>query len=249
MRWLGDVGNIYVWQERYSRAVERLAREENVPLVDVRGAFLDYGHLEQTLCADGTHPNTVGQGLITKAFQDFGRGLPAGRSDRLTEGQKYGSVLKTDPYFLQLFEDVDAEGCLTVQIFQRFHPLYARLGGFPAVGRHTEEGLDIRLICQMEGEVHRNDGLIGEALVGSFFFLVGVGRIVEDPLQLPQMVGAGYHIEKMASGLQDPAGIRQWPGGRSSPAAGLPFHPQREDDSRRPLRIPPAFPVWRPAGG
>ena len=50
-------------------------REENVPLVDVRGAFLDYGHLEQTLCADGTHPNTVGQGLITKAFQDFGRGL------------------------------------------------------------------------------------------------------------------------------------------------------------------------------
>ena len=39
MRWLGDVGNIYVWQERYSRAVERLAREENVPLVDVRGAF------------------------------------------------------------------------------------------------------------------------------------------------------------------------------------------------------------------
>ena len=75
MRWLGDVGNIYVWQERYSRAVERLAREENVPLVDVRGVFLDYGHLEQTLCADGTHPNTVGQGLITKAFQDFGRGL------------------------------------------------------------------------------------------------------------------------------------------------------------------------------
>ena len=75
MRWLGDVGNIYVWQERYSRAVERLAREENVPLVDVRGAFLDYGHLEQTLCADGTHPNTVGQGLITKAFQEFGRGL------------------------------------------------------------------------------------------------------------------------------------------------------------------------------
>ena len=59
----------------HTNAVERLAREENVPLVDVRGAFLDYGHLEQTLCADGTHPNTVGQGLITKAFQDFGRGL------------------------------------------------------------------------------------------------------------------------------------------------------------------------------
>lgn len=75
LRWLGDVGNIYAWQERYSRAVERLAREENVPLVDVRGAFLDHGHLEQALCADGTHPNTLGQGLITRAFQDFGRSL------------------------------------------------------------------------------------------------------------------------------------------------------------------------------
>lgn len=75
LRWLGDVGNIYAWQERYSRAVERLAREENVPLVDVRGAFLDHGHLEQVLCADGTHPNSQGQALITRAFQDFGRDL------------------------------------------------------------------------------------------------------------------------------------------------------------------------------
>ncbi len=77
MRWLGDVGNIYAWQERYSRAVERLAREEDVPLVDVRGAFLDHGHLERTLCADGTHPNTEGQKLITRAFQEFGRELRA----------------------------------------------------------------------------------------------------------------------------------------------------------------------------
>lgn len=73
MKWLGDVGNISAWQERYSRAVERLAREEQVPLVDVRGAFLDHGHLEQLLCADGTHPNTEGQKLITQAFQSFGR--------------------------------------------------------------------------------------------------------------------------------------------------------------------------------
>ena len=31
--WLGDVSNIYAHQERYSRAVESLAREERVPLV------------------------------------------------------------------------------------------------------------------------------------------------------------------------------------------------------------------------
>ena len=41
----------------------------------LRGAFLDHGHLEQTLCADGTHPNSEGQALITRAFQEFGRGL------------------------------------------------------------------------------------------------------------------------------------------------------------------------------
>ena len=35
--WLGDLSNIYAHQERYSRAVESLAREEAVPLVDVRG--------------------------------------------------------------------------------------------------------------------------------------------------------------------------------------------------------------------
>ncbi|MBR3641643.1 MAG: SGNH/GDSL hydrolase family protein [Oscillibacter sp.] len=72
LRWLGDVQNIYSWQERYSRAVERLAREEDVPLVDVRGAFLDHGHIETLLCADGTHPNSEGQQVITQAFREFG---------------------------------------------------------------------------------------------------------------------------------------------------------------------------------
>lgn len=71
MRWLGDVNNIYAWQENYSRAVERLAASEDVALVDVRGAFLDHGHLEDLICEDGTHPNSAGQALITKAFSSF----------------------------------------------------------------------------------------------------------------------------------------------------------------------------------
>ena len=69
--WLGDVSNIYAHQERYSRAVESLAREEDVPLVDVRGAFLAHGHLETLLCEDGTHPNSTGQALIGQAFRKF----------------------------------------------------------------------------------------------------------------------------------------------------------------------------------
>ena len=74
-RWLGDPCNIYAHQERYSRTVERLAWEEQVPLVDVRGEFLANGHLGQLMCLDGTHPNSAGQKLIAKAFLDFGHRL------------------------------------------------------------------------------------------------------------------------------------------------------------------------------
>lgn len=71
MSWLGDVNNIYAWQENYSRSVERLAAAEGVDLVDLRGAFLDHGHIEELMCEDGTHPNSAGQALITRAFQGF----------------------------------------------------------------------------------------------------------------------------------------------------------------------------------
>ena len=69
--WLGCECNIYAHQEKYSRTVERLAWEERIPLVDIRGAFLENGRLGTLMCADGTHPNSTGQTLITKAFRDF----------------------------------------------------------------------------------------------------------------------------------------------------------------------------------
>ena len=70
-QWLGCECNIYAHQEKYSRTVERLAWEEQIPLVDIRGAFLENGRLGTLMCADGTHPNSAGQALITKAFRDF----------------------------------------------------------------------------------------------------------------------------------------------------------------------------------
>lgn len=70
-RWLGDVETIYTHQERYSQAVERLAREEGAALVDLRGAFLARGNVGGLLCEDGTHPNSAGQALIGGAFRDF----------------------------------------------------------------------------------------------------------------------------------------------------------------------------------
>jgi len=71
LRWLGDVHLIYRWQERYSRAVEKIAAETDTLLVDLRGAFLKHRSLEPLLCADGTHPNTEGQKIITQAFLEF----------------------------------------------------------------------------------------------------------------------------------------------------------------------------------
>ena len=76
VHWLGDVEHIYRWQESYSRMVERLAREERVPLIDLRGAFLrDDRRPEALLCADGIHPSMLGQGLIFETLSDFLRGL------------------------------------------------------------------------------------------------------------------------------------------------------------------------------
>lgn len=69
--WLGSACNIYAHQERYSRAVERLAQEENTPLIDLRSAFLAHVHLEQVICTDGTHPNSAGQKLIAQALREF----------------------------------------------------------------------------------------------------------------------------------------------------------------------------------
>lgn len=71
LKWLGSITAIYSQQEKYSRHVEQLAKEENVSLVDIRGAFLDHGHIGTLMCEDGTHPNSKGQEIITEAFSNF----------------------------------------------------------------------------------------------------------------------------------------------------------------------------------
>jgi len=74
MKWLGDINAIYRHQENYSRNVEKIARDTNCPLVDLRGAFLKYKNIDSLLCEDGTHPNTEGQKVITAAFSEFASG-------------------------------------------------------------------------------------------------------------------------------------------------------------------------------
>ena len=69
--WLGDENAIYRYQERYSRAIEEIAESENIPLVDLRGAFLSDRKIEEYLCEDGIHPSLKGQKLIIDTFRRF----------------------------------------------------------------------------------------------------------------------------------------------------------------------------------
>ena len=70
LSWLGDVDAIYRWQETYSAMVERLAEQENVRLIDLRGAFLRDGRRrEELLCADGIHPSRSGQGIVFETLR------------------------------------------------------------------------------------------------------------------------------------------------------------------------------------
>ena len=80
LQWLGDIKNIYYHQESYSKAIEALALDKQVPFVDLRGAFLKSGDVNALLCEDGTHPNTAGQKVIASTFYNFANGFLYGNS-------------------------------------------------------------------------------------------------------------------------------------------------------------------------
>jgi len=68
MEFLHDKQVIYRRQELYSSLVYRIAKEMDVPLVDVRTSFLERDRLGDYLCMDGIHPNEKGQALIQEEF-------------------------------------------------------------------------------------------------------------------------------------------------------------------------------------
>jgi lysophospholipase L1-like esterase len=51
--------------------VERIASEENVPLIDVRTTFLSHENWRDCLCDDGMHPNVAGHGLLCEAVLQY----------------------------------------------------------------------------------------------------------------------------------------------------------------------------------
>lgn len=70
LTYLGEIETIYHWQEMYSKAVEELAAEVKVPLIDIRSDFLRRKNFSYYLCSDGIHPNERGHLLISKAIRD-----------------------------------------------------------------------------------------------------------------------------------------------------------------------------------
>ena len=72
LKWLGgQTDTIYRQQERYSRAMERVAYQKNLPLIDVRDEFLAIHNYRDYLCLDGIHLNEQGQKVMADIFQSY----------------------------------------------------------------------------------------------------------------------------------------------------------------------------------
>ena len=75
LHWLGDEEAIFRYQAQYSSVVDRVAKEENCPLIDLRSAFLQVPKMEDYFCPDGIHPNEAGQALIDRCLLAVPRSL------------------------------------------------------------------------------------------------------------------------------------------------------------------------------
>lgn len=72
LRWLGDVQQIYRFQEMYSLLVEKVAREHQVRLLDLRQRCLaKNGFLKDMICEDGLHLTQEGQLFVGEQIADL----------------------------------------------------------------------------------------------------------------------------------------------------------------------------------
>ena len=70
--WLGDVQQIYRYQEMYSLLVENVAREHSIRLLDVRQRCLaKNGFVRDMLCEDGLHLTESGQLFVGEQIADL----------------------------------------------------------------------------------------------------------------------------------------------------------------------------------
>jgi acyl-CoA thioesterase I len=61
---IGEVQNIYGWQERYANAVRNVAAKTKTPLLDLRDAMLSNKEYPNLICRDGMHLEDAGYRYI-----------------------------------------------------------------------------------------------------------------------------------------------------------------------------------------
>lgn len=71
LKWLKTPYTIYSWHESYDRCAKEIAARMDIPVIDVREAFLSTEDYTQLMCSDGIHPNEKGQRLIGETLKSF----------------------------------------------------------------------------------------------------------------------------------------------------------------------------------
>ena len=71
LEWLGGTDEyIYRFHEIYNVKVCNIASEYNIPIIDIRSAFLEKRNYSDFLCNDGIHPNEKGHALIASVIAE-----------------------------------------------------------------------------------------------------------------------------------------------------------------------------------
>ena len=74
LRWLGDVQQIYRYQEMYSLLVEKIAREFSIRLLDLRSrCLMERNFFRSMICQDGLHLTEEGQRFIGEQIAELVR--------------------------------------------------------------------------------------------------------------------------------------------------------------------------------
>ena len=71
LKWLGNVSEIYYWQEKYSSVITKVAEETHTKFIDVRSAFLKHPDFNKCICRDGMHPNREGHKVIADKVLNY----------------------------------------------------------------------------------------------------------------------------------------------------------------------------------
>lgn len=71
LKWLGDVQQIYRFQELYSRLVEKVALSTRCKLIDIRSHCLGDHRMAEYICADGLHLTEAGQRFVGETASEL----------------------------------------------------------------------------------------------------------------------------------------------------------------------------------